>query len=84
MEMSFWSIEISEGSLEITSYFKIRKSQKREMAKCNDHIQRAFSKSNQEFKILHQYSNLVIMVSKITLCQFEITFCDQVYVLCDN
>ena len=33
--------KLLEGSLEINSYFRIRKSQKREMAKYDGHIPRA-------------------------------------------
>ena len=43
-----------------------------------------FKCSSQEFKILYQCSNLVIMVSKVTLCQLKITFCAWVCMLDDN
>ena len=76
-----------EGSLEINSCFKIRKSQKEKwlnmMITSQGHYWTKFTCSSQEFKIAHQYSNLVIMFSKVTLCQLKITFCVWLYVLDD-
>lgn len=79
--------KILEGSLEINSCFRIRKFQKEKwlnmMITSQRHYWTKFTCSNQEYKITHQYSNVMITFSKVTLHQLKITFCVWLYVLDD-